>query len=121
MLQYTSKPQSNQELLFYLFDQKRRHENIRGIFGKVRNNQDAFDKFAELALSKDFLDKLNRAQGNPTSKEAKEVLREVMPVLHSTGKATPFGAIKRNASLAKVYAMNRRYAGAFVFFNYLSK
>ena len=115
LLQFSNVASSSKDLLFFLFNQKQRFQNIKGVNAKVRGNQKAFDEFAELASSKEFLCKLSSAEENPSGKDAKEVIKKVLPILNVSGKRTPFGALERSFAISKMLAMTRRYGPASVF------
>eukprot|EP00957_Ditylum_brightwellii_P133700 10194115-Ditylum_brightwellii.AAC.1 len=76
LLQFSNVAVSSKDLLFFLFNQKQRFQNIKGANAKVRGNQKTFDEFAELASSKEFLCKLSRAQKNPNGKDAKAFIKK---------------------------------------------
>eukprot|EP00957_Ditylum_brightwellii_P063585 4826974-Ditylum_brightwellii.AAC.1 len=99
---------SSKDFLFFLFSQKQRFKNIKGVNAKVRGNQKAFDEFAELVSSEEFLHKLSREQKTPSEKDAKDVIKKALPILNVFGKRTSVGALERSFAISKMLAMTRR-------------
>ena len=70
----------------------------------------SFKAFAEMVADADgYMEKLRRAQEDPTSKEARELLMHVMRFVASAGKAVPWSGEERAAEITKLYAMCRRF------------
>ena len=78
---------------------KRRHQNIRGMAGKVKNDPLAFEKFVQEFQSDEFQGKLRDAIRCPDSKDAIYVKNKLMPILTTAGKHTTFGALERNSAM----------------------
>ena len=115
LLQFTTAPSSCSLLIFYLFDIKRRFENVRGMSAKASKDPKAFAEFIETFSSAEFQTKLQSAVANPNGKDAKYVLNKILPVLTSAGKHTSFGAVERNSSTGDLLAMIRRFGPQFQF------
>ena len=115
LLQYTTLPATCRELIFYLFDQKQRHSTISGMWAKVHSNPKAFEQYGALMSSREFPLKLQQAIEKPKSKEAKEIVSDILPILSMAGNRTPFGAMEQNASIAEALALCQRHGPASVF------
>ena len=50
-----------------------------------------------------------KAKKNPNSKEAKQILKVVTPVLTTGGNKTSFGSLERNSAISRINAMCLRY------------
>lgn len=88
LYQYTTAAATNRTLIFYLFDQQKRHKNTQGVKAKIYQNRQAFKTFSELATSASFEKLLKTAAEKPDSKEAKQVISKVKNVLYCSGKHT---------------------------------
>ena len=86
LMQFTNAPSSCTMLIFYLFDIKRRHQNIRGMSAKVKGDAIAFQNFVSQFLSPDFQDRLRHAVTKPEGKDAKYVLNKLMSVLNTAAR-----------------------------------
>ena len=56
LMQYTAIASSYMMLIFYLFDLKRRHQNIKGVAAKVKGDPGAFESFVNKFASDEFQD-----------------------------------------------------------------
>ena len=112
LLQFTNNASSCRTLLFLLFDQRQRHSVIGQMHVKIRQDAAAFEKFTKLFTSEGFQTKLRMGIANPEGKQAKEVLKKLIPVLTSGGKKTVFGALERRAAAGEILAMGRAYGAA---------
>ena len=54
LLQFTEAAATSQSIIFYMFDQMQRHENIRGMSNTVKATPQAFEMFAQLCNSNEF-------------------------------------------------------------------
>ena len=115
LMQFSAVPATCQLLIFYLFDIQRRHDNIRGMSARRKGDPKAFDELSKEFTSTDFQVKVQNAVAHPDSKDAKYVIKKLLPVLTTAGKNTSFGALERNASLGETYAMIRRFGPQFEF------
>jgi hypothetical protein len=96
-------------LIFYLFDIQRRHNNIRNIAAKHNTNKETFEEFSKEITPTEFEIKLQNAVANPASKDAKYVLRKLIPMLSSAGKQTSYGGLLKNSMLGETYALICRF------------
>ena len=109
LLQHTGTAGRCHELIFFLFDQKQRHSNISGINSVVRNHKGCFEQFTSLVRNKGFRKLVTKAKRDPNSKEAKQILKIVTPVLTTGGNKTSFGSLERNNAISRINAMCLRY------------
>ena len=112
LLRFTNKVSYCRTLLFLLFDQKQCHSVIGHVHVKIRQDATAFEKFTNLFTSEDFRTKAWMGIANPEGKQAKEVLKKLIPVLTSGGKKTVFGALERRATAGEILATGRAYGAA---------
>jgi hypothetical protein len=116
LLQHTNNAATSPHLLFYLFDQLTRHDNIRTVNAKVKGNKQAFEDYHTLLMSRDFKAKLRKAVSDPKTDEAQSVLRKIMSVMTITGsKSNFFGATASKLSEVKIRNMVRKYGPAAAF------
>ena len=69
-------------------------------------------------MSKEFQTKLQRSVANPKGKDAKEVLKKLVPVLTNGGKRTVIGALERRAAAEEILAMGRSFGAASNFLTF---
>ena len=68
-------------------NQVQRHEAARGVGLRVKTDPWSFRAFADMVADADqYMEQLRVAQENPTSKEARDLLRHVMYVFFRVGK-----------------------------------
>ena len=85
LLQFTNNAATCRSLVFYLFDRMQRHTTMQQLSAKIKQNPDSFKHFTEKFLSPQFKKKMEHAVSNPESKEAKSVLKDLLPVLTGGG------------------------------------
>ena len=112
LLQFTNNAASCSNLLFLLFDQKQRHSVIGSMHAKIRHDPAAFEKFTRTFMSKEFQTKIQRSVADPEGRDAKEVLKKLVPILTVGGKRTVFGALERRAAAGEILAMGRMFGPA---------
>jgi hypothetical protein len=115
LMQFCSAAAQCRTLLFYLFDIQRRHSNIKGMSARRHANPEAFDELAQEISSPSFHMKVQNAVADPGCKDAKYVLRKLIPVLTTAGKHTSYGALERNSALGENYALIRRFGPELTF------
>ena len=96
LLQFTNAAATNSELIFLLYNQQSRHNNIYGMSAKVKGNRVAFETFSRELLSNEFKERLQKAVRNPKGNDSKYVMRKIMPVLEVAGRNTKGGAVESN-------------------------
>jgi hypothetical protein len=111
-MQFTTSAASCRLLIFYLFDRKQRMSTISNMHAKVKQNPQSFEQFTRTFMEKDFQTKLQNAVVNPEGKDAKQVLKKLVPILASGGKQTIFGALERRKAAGEILAMGRKYGAA---------
>ena len=114
--QFTNVPAVNKELGFLLKDQQGRHGNARKLSSKVKGNPHAFEKFANIVLSKEFRQTLHKAIKDPISKDSRWILRKMLPILQVGGEGNPLGSFATASVASHIYAMSRHYGPGSVFF-----
>ena len=109
LLQFSAVPSSCSMLIFYLFDIRRRHSNIRGMATKRNADPKAFENWSKEIMSASFQTKIQNAVADPDSKDAKYVVQKLYPMLKTTGKRTPLGPMEMASSTGENYALMRRF------------
>jgi hypothetical protein len=79
MFQFSGRCAASLRLVFCLFNQMQRHAVSIAVSAKVKTNPDSFTEFAKWVADPTFLEQLRKAQKNPTSKDAKELLQLIRP------------------------------------------
>ena len=114
-MQFSAVPATCQLLIFYLFDIRRRHDNISGMSTRCKRDPRGFNELSKEFTSTDFQVKVQNSVAHPDSKDAKYVIKKLLPVLTTAGKNTSFGPLERNSSIGETYAMIRRFGPQFEF------
>jgi hypothetical protein len=104
LLQFTGAPAKSRHLIFYMFNQQMRHGNIQGVSNTVKATPKAFEKFAELANSNKFKEKVKNAAKDPKSGDAKYIINTMLPVLNISSKRNVFSSSSN--ALTKMIAMS---------------
>ena len=116
LFQYTAIPAKCRELIFYLYDRKTRHAVVRAFLSKVKSDDASIAKFASLQANPNFPDRLRNAIEKPNSKDAKEIMSELLPILSSAGgNKMLFGAMELNSSVSETLAMSQQFGAGSVF------
>ena len=77
-MQFSAVPVSCQMLIFYLFDMKRRHDNIRGMSACCKSDPNAFDKLSKEFTPTNFQVKIQNMVAHPESNDATYVLSKLL-------------------------------------------
>ena len=93
-MQFSAVPATCQLLIFYLFDIRRRHDNISGMSTRRKSDPRAFNELSKEFTSTDFQVKVQNAVAHPDSKDAKYVIKKLLPVLTTAGKILHLGLWK---------------------------
>jgi len=101
LMQFSQIQSSDKLFLAYIFDLCKRHESINGISTHVKNKPGTIKKFGELMKNNKFEKELEIAKADPESKEAKEVLKQILPILEFAGKKSSFGAFEKRKQFKK--------------------
>ena len=86
-------PAHDDALMFVLANQQRRPSMLRAVAGRV--NESSFACFVELVDDPDFDSKLQHAIDHPNTKDAKQFMRKVLPLLSFIGQEKPWGKSRR--------------------------
>ena len=116
--QFTNAAACNRNFIFSELDMMQRHQQTREMKAKINRDPAAFLKMAERFLSGEFKALLKKAVANPVSKEAQNVMKELGPILKSTGKKTVYGVMEKYSASGEILAMGRRYGAASQFLSF---
>ena len=92
------------EIIFTLFNQSQRHEAARQVSINVRSDTQSVQLFTDIIEAPNFMDDLKSAIASPDSKEAKQLLALIMPLLRMGGRSVPFGPLQRSIAVSKLCA-----------------
>jgi hypothetical protein len=98
-----------QTLILSLFNQRQRHEAAQTVAAKIKAHPQKMDKFINYVNDSNFFHDLENAITHPNSKEAKNIMKNILPTLNITGANVTFGPIERNKSLSKLYALCQHF------------
>ena len=115
-MQFSQIQSSDKLFLAYIFDLCKRHESENGISIHVKNKPGTIKKFGELMKNNKFEKELEIAKADPESKEAKEVLKQILPILEFAGKKSSFGAFEKRKAVQKIYHISRQYGSQYMYF-----
>ena len=115
LLQYNCHAATCRELLFYLFSEEQKTQNIIGISTAVKAGKLA--DYQHLHQCPEFKNDLKEAVLRPDGEEAMRVMKKVLPLLNlNTNVTSAFGPGQRTQSIARQLACHKRFgpAGTFV-------
>ena len=92
------------EIIFTLFNQSQRHAAARQVSINVRSDTQSVQLFTDIIEAPNFMDDLKSAIASPDSKEAKQLLATIMPLLRMGGRSVPFGPLQRSIAVSKLCA-----------------
>ena len=95
MRHYSRRPARRQKLILFLHNCKYRSENARVSRASVKTNSLPFQKFYEKVMSVGFDRDLESAISNPESKLAKDLVKELSPLILMTGAKIKFSPLER--------------------------
>ncbi|CAK0798449.1 unnamed protein product [Prorocentrum cordatum] len=102
--------------LFLLANQIQRHAAAKGVGLRAKTDPDSFQAFASMMADKDAcMERARAAKEDPTSKGARDLLKEVMRFTATAGKVAPWSGEERAGEITKLYAMWRRFGPASAF------
>ena len=96
MLQFTNAAARDHAQILALADQARRHAGLRTVNFKI--SLSTFESFRELVADPDLDRKLDTASQHPESKESKQLLRRILPLLQSAAEEKPWEKHRRACS-----------------------
>ena len=99
----------------FMFNQKLRHDTNVKVSVKVRGNDAKTQELTQLVNEEDFEARLLTAIKNPTSMEAKEISKKVLPLLKIVGSRVGWSSLERSNTLTRLYAMNQFFGTSFLF------
>jgi hypothetical protein len=103
-------------VIFTLFNQDQRHSVVRSIAAKVRADSASFDRFSTIVNAPNFQSRCDEAARNPNGTVAKQLLRDILPLVRVSGANVPFGPVERARAACDLYANCRRFGLPTFFF-----
>ena len=118
--QFTTVAATDITLQAFLQDQRLRHGNIRSTIINLKGREDVVANVHKMISEPNFELKVKSAIDDPKGKDAKEITRNIFPVLSISSKsAATFGTLDRNNSVGMMIAQSRRYnSGAVAFLTF---
>jgi hypothetical protein len=113
--QFTNVPASNRRLLGYLQDAKKRHQVLQGVKGQIYGNAKAVRKVMDMLNDGKTKQLFVNAKENPGSPMAKNLIKELLPLLNVSGRDVSYGAVEGRMSLSRSLEMCKRYGPGSVF------
>ena len=111
MLHHSNAFANEPRLYFLLFNQLHRHTNCRSTSLRVKAQKKHIDAVTRVTKSADFMPRLEAANANPDSADAKRLLASLHPHIITLGAKAPYGPAARKASFNHFLAgMNRLQA-----------
>ena len=98
--------------------QKKRHQVLRGVKGQIYGNAKAVRKIMDMLNDGKTKQLFVDAKENPTSPMAKNLIKELLPLLNVSGRDVSDGAVEGQMSLSRSIEMCKRYGPGSVFFNF---
>jgi hypothetical protein len=92
--QFTNVPASNRRLLGYLQDAKKRHQVLQGVKGQIYGNAKAVRKVMDMLKNGKTKQLFVNAKENPGSPIAKNLIKELLPLLNVSGRDVSYGAVE---------------------------
>ena len=113
LMQFDCQAASCRELLFYLFSEEEKHNNIIGMSLAVKSGK--LKDFQHLHKSKEFQDKMKEAVKNPDGPSAKQVMKTILPLLNTSKPCSQYSPGQRTKSIAMQLACHKRFGPASTF------
>jgi len=108
MLHHSNAFANEPRLYFLLFNQLQRHTNCRSTSLRVKAQKKHIDAVTRITKRPDFMPRLEAANANPDSADAKALLASLHPHIITLGAKAPYGPAARKASFNHLLAgMNR--------------
>ena len=108
MLHHSNSFANEPSLYFLLFNQLHRHTNCRSTSLRVKAQKKHIDAVTRITKADDFMPRLEAANANPDSVDAKRLMASLHPHIITLGARAPFSPAARKASFNHfLAAMNR--------------
>jgi hypothetical protein len=91
-------------VIFTLFNQNQRHSVVRNIAAKCKADASSFLRFSEIVNAPNFQSRCDEAARNPNGNTAKQLLRQILPLVRVSGANVPFGPVERARAACDLYA-----------------
>ena len=98
---------------FLLFNQLHRHTNCRSTSLRVKAQKKHIDAVTRITKHPDFMVRLEAANANPDSGDAKKLLASLHPHIITLGAKAPYGPAARKASFNHFLAALNRCQARF--------
>jgi hypothetical protein len=107
--QFTNAASDDKQLLAYLNDVRSRFDVIHGVNAHVRGNKQAIAVITDLLQDATKRATLKKALDNPEGKDAKAVLRSVLPHLQFCARKMQYTTLSGSFNMMQILDMARRY------------
>ena len=118
LYQRSCKFAEDSKFIFTTFNQQQRHETASVVNIKAKNDPNLLVKLGATLLCPQFKNKLEIAQKDPMSKEAKEILKTIDPLLRITGNKVHGSPDERKSAITTLISMIQFYGNPSIFFTF---
>ena len=112
-LQFTCNAAECRELLFYLFNEEERKNNLIGVSSAIKAGK--LNDYLQLYKNLDFQKLLQEAIEDPSSDACLKVMNKVLPLLSLSHPISQFSLTERSQCIARQMACHRRFGTAATF------
>lgn len=100
------------DLLFFLYNQRQRHDVNSKVSVKIKSADGMAEAFTDLCNEDDFEARVAAAAANPDSKEAKELEKQISPMIEVVGSQVAWSIQERKSALGQMYSMGHFFGVA---------
>ena len=116
---YDGRVAKNETLLMYLCNAISRHRSQSNVTARVR--KDSAAKLVELANSEKFQHDSAIAEKDPESEEAKELVKQISPLVQLAGGKVPWSPLERLSATHHMYALYHTFGPPAFFVTFAPK
>jgi len=113
--QHTGKFAREPRLIFTLFNQRQRHKTASSVSGFAQCDPTKIEKLGVLTKDPEFRKQLDLAVKDPESKEAKEILKTLTPLVGVMGSKVDFSPVARAAAQTTLKAYTQYFGPPSMF------
>ena len=115
LLFYDRRFATNQNFIFHHFNQEMRRQTNNRVSLRVKRADQKTEQLMDMVNREDFREMLNHAVSNPNSDQAKNIKRNVLPLLKIIGSKVKWSPFERKSTLGRHYALYHAYGLPLLF------